>query len=190
MAAGRLITPVLTEVLRRRFWSYVLIAGPDECWLWTRSVFKDGYGQFRIGAWKIRTHRLAYIFTYGELSEDAPQVLHTCDVRRCCNPRHLRAGTHMDNMHDMVARNRQATGLRSGHYTTTTCTQRGERHGMAKLTDEDVLEMRRRFERGAIAADVARAWHVSHTLAPMIRDGKIWLHLIPPTKASPVRNAP
>ena len=33
-------------------------------------------------------------------------ILHDCDNRRCCNPEHLRAGTHLENSRDAQARGR------------------------------------------------------------------------------------
>lgn len=87
----------------QRFWSKVAIRGEDECWLWRASVLKsDGYGQFGSGK---RAHRVAFELSGGTY-ENGPLVLHTCDVRLCCNPAHLYAGTHARNMVDAVERGR------------------------------------------------------------------------------------
>lgn len=50
-------------------------------------------------------HRAAYFFTHGSIPEGL-QINHHCDVPACCNPRHLYAGTHAENMRDAVERNR------------------------------------------------------------------------------------
>lgn len=39
---------------------------------------------------------------------DGKQVMHSCNNPPCCNPEHLSAGTHRDNMKHMVASDRQA----------------------------------------------------------------------------------
>ena len=54
-------------------------------------------------------------------------VRHTCDNKLCINPDHLVLGTHNDNVQDRVNRNRSA---------------KGENNGRAKLTVEQVKEIR------------------------------------------------
>ena len=88
----------------KRFWSHVAIAGEDEHWLWTASVEGGGYGVVSIGGVLFQAHRIAYIITKGNTQLN---VLHTCDVRRCCNPAHLYAGTQEQNVNDMCARGRR-----------------------------------------------------------------------------------
>jgi hypothetical protein len=100
----------------QRFWSYVDRKGPDDCWPWTRSKDKTGYGHFGngIGGKVILAHRQAFLFAGGVVTKEKPYVLHSCDFRPCCNPAHLRAGTHKENMQDRNARGRTATGAKNG----------------------------------------------------------------------------
>lgn len=86
-----------------RFWSKVDRRGGHECWNWTAGTFAQGYGQFWWNGGPQKAHRMAFELTNGSIPEGT-FILHSCDNRLCCNPAHLRAGTHMDNMTDMTRR--------------------------------------------------------------------------------------
>ena len=75
------------------------------CWLWTGSMFQNGYGEATRGfiGKRIRAHRLAWILYRGTIP-DGVQVLHKCDVKHCVNPDHLYLGTSFDNAKDAVER--------------------------------------------------------------------------------------
>jgi hypothetical protein len=127
------------HVTQRRFWAKVDVRGPDDCWLWTGSTLKSGYGMLTVRRKGLLAHRVSWELHHGPIPVGEGYhgicVLHDCDVRNCVNPGHLFLGTHLDNMDDMRAkgRNRQP---------------RGESTAQAKLTEPKVLEIRRLYASG------------------------------------------
>ena len=71
----------------------------DGCLVWTGSTNQKGYGRFSINYKKVAVHRFSYETYVGEIPEDL-YVLHSCDVRACVLPSHLRLGTQKENMED------------------------------------------------------------------------------------------
>ena len=109
------------------------------CLEWQGYVGPNGYGQIGNGrvdgrAAVLTTHRAAWLVAYGPIP-DGLFVCHKCDNKKCCNADHLFLGTHRDNMQDMFRKGRRVAA-------------RGEESGQAKLTDEQVAEIRRRFVPG------------------------------------------
>ena len=112
------------------------VAPPNEngCHLWQGFVNRGGYGHFKYLGTTVKAHRYAA----GML--DFPpeiQTRHICNVPACVNPEHLTFGSHADNMRDKVEADRQAR-------------LRGVDHGNAKLTEGQVLEIRRRYAAGGV----------------------------------------
>lgn len=92
-------------------------------------------------------------------------VLHRCDNPCCVNPRHLFLGTIKDNHDDMDAKGRRFIAS-------------GGKHGMATLTDEQVIEMRRRYAAGGIQQRaLADEYGVTSGAVANIVNGKSWTHL-------------
>jgi hypothetical protein len=139
------------------------VAGPNECWLWTGRKNRDGYGVVRISGKKELAHRAAYRATFGDIPTGL-SVRHCCDNPPCCNPAHLRVGTHADNMQDKILRGRQ---------------MRGETHYAAKLTDDTVRTIRAEYVRGCRnfgGAALARRFGVSDMTISEVANRKIWRH--------------
>ena len=94
-----------------RIMSAIQIDDASGCWNWIRGLNTHGYGQIKI--WDkdkkkrrfIGAPRISYETFVGPIPEDM-QVLHTCDNRRCVNPKHLWLGTQAQNMSDMKAKGR------------------------------------------------------------------------------------
>lgn len=91
----------------RNFWTGVRKAGPDECWYW-KGATTGGYGVVS-GAF-LYAHQIAYKLTKGQIPAGLV-VMHTCDHRSCCNPRHLFLGTQQDNLIDMAQKGRSTARL-------------------------------------------------------------------------------
>ena len=142
------------------FWSRVDQCGQDECWEWQAYHDSNGYGWLSINNASYFAHRIAYFLTYQELTHTLCHTLcHTCDNPPCCNPMHLVEGSMKDNSHDMVLKGRSA---------------RGETHSRAKLTENDVRQIRSSTRTNA---EEAKRHGVSRPQISCIRSRKYWKHI-------------
>lgn len=99
-----------------RFWSKVAKGAEEACWPWLASAMdRYGHGQFTVRAGGVQhhfyAHRCAWEFTHGRVP-NGKNVLHRCDVGRCCNPAHLFLGSQDDNMKDAARKGRLPGGGR------------------------------------------------------------------------------
>lgn len=87
---------------------YIDMAGgdPTACWLWKGALNKkDGRPYFRLDGKSVPAYRIVYELVTGEKCGNL-YILHQCDTPNCCNPRHIRLGTHQENMTEMEQRDR------------------------------------------------------------------------------------
>jgi hypothetical protein len=156
--------PELSGKDKARFWSRVDKSGGDEaCWIWKTKRSDDKYGVFRVGDAYFLAHRLSFVLSGGTFG-NGPLVLHgPCNRRNCVNPSHLRSGDDAQNMADKKRDNTE---------------NNGERHGLSKLKDSDVIEIRERHSTGtATRLRLARDYGVTkQTISKIIRRQQ-WKHL-------------
>jgi len=107
---------------------------------------------------------MAWVITHGQTGGLC--VLHRCDNRLCCNPSHLFLGTRADNSADMAAKGRARPSF-----------LRGEAHGNAKLSEEDVREIRRAASCGATERGLSARFHVTPACIHQVVSRRAWRHI-------------
>lgn len=121
----------LTDKDVARFWSKVDRSG--DCWVWTSTITKGGYGVINVKQRALRVHRISYELAKGPIP-DGMFVCHACDNPPCVNPAHLWLGTNAENIKDMWAKGRGRYGhaARPGPKPKTTCHRGHSRYSTGK----------------------------------------------------------
>jgi hypothetical protein len=159
----------MTERELEKFYGHV---EEDEhgCHVWQGCIKDGGYGYVRQNNCTRLVHRAAYEHYKGEIPIGMV-VRHKCDNRACANPDHLILGTQAQNMRDMVDRGR--------HFSQTSPEKvvRGSRNGQAKLTEDQVREIRAREAKGVSAVSVAALYNVAAETIRSIWKREAWQHI-------------
>lgn len=133
----------------------------SECWEWSGSKNRFGYGMFRIKRDVVAAHRFSYhhfvdnTFPVRERNEQDEKIhiLHTCDNPSCVRPEHLFVGSDYDNCLD-----RDMKG----------------RHGTAKLNSDDVKEIRQLFQSGGYVKDISKLFNLTESNCYAVINNKHW----------------
>lgn len=133
------------------------------CYIWEGHYAGDGYGIIQCDGLKQYIHRL--IYNKFVCSDPIEVVMHTCDVKRCWNPEHLKGGTHNDNVQDKVTKGRHLIG-------NQLCN--------AKLYPEAVLEIR---SSSLSPSELGRKFNVSRATIHRVLDGRTWKHVVESTRS-------
>lgn len=89
-------------------------------------------------------------------------VCHKCDNKLCFKLGHLFVGTQSDNIKDMYRKGRQGAGSFLS----------GENHRMSKLTNNDVVEIRKMLKEGYSQEMIAKKFGVCQPHISDINTGK------------------
>lgn len=159
------LTPDQLTSLERRFWPKVDRSG--ECWLFTGTKNRKGYGTMAIGETRSIQATWAALLVHGRAVPAGKQVvMHLCDNPPCVNPDHLRVDTYSANRRDMVEKGRAPDWIGNA--------RRGENHPSARLTWDQVCEIRAKSAGGTAQWPLAREYGVSRSTIKFIVQQRIW----------------
>lgn len=113
------------------------------CWVWTRAKQSAGYGHFTLNGRWVLAHRWFYERERGAVP-NGMELDHLCRNRACCNPAHLEAVPHTENVR---------RGKNVGRPT------------LRKLTTQEREDIRRRHVAGESAYSLAKQFGVSTATA-------------------------
>ena len=138
---------------------FIDMRGVDECWPWCGSVggrATDPRPYFQASGRRTLAYRWVFELVNGIILKSEELILHSCDNGRmpigCCNPKHMRVGTHEDNNKDKALRSRGG------------------------LPAPVVRAIRRLLDRGETHADIADLYGVSRTTITAIANNVTHVH--------------
>lgn len=149
--------------LEKRFWAKVDRRGDNECWVWTGHRLPKGYGHFRVDGGLQKAHRVSYELHKGPIPE-GHVVCHSCDNPPCVNPAHLWSGTAVENNADRDKKGRHVRSV-------------GSKHGMATLTEEQVLQIRALAAAGHTRKTIGAQFGITRFHLHEILTRRTWKHI-------------
>lgn len=113
------MTTELDAKVVARFWSKVDQSG--DCWLWTGSKDKKGYGFLKVSGRTPRAHRVSFTIAFGPIPKGVLIDHYKCYNPSCVRPAHLRAATYQqNNANRSGATVKSKTGIRGVHWHKAT----------------------------------------------------------------------
>ena len=153
MATTEEAPPEHTHLLERVLAN--VMTNENGCWIWMAARTQGGYGALWLDGEVKYTHRVVGVLCLALDENSGQYVLHNCDTPACCNPNHLRLGSHQENMADASAKGRLSK----------------------KLTPTEVIEIRRLRAEGHTQQDLADRFGVSRMTIRQIERRETWRHL-------------
>jgi len=128
-------------------------------------ITSNGYGTIRVGQQAFGLHRFVAKLAHGN---PAPNqiAMHSCNHRPCINPEHLSWGTQSENLKYAVILGR--------HYVSGV---KGESCGRSKLSEAEVLAIRKSFSPKMNSVALAKKYNVSKSNIMSIVKRKSWKHI-------------
>lgn len=135
----------------------------EDCLIWPYATRDGDYGRLKVGDKQEYAHRLMCVLAHGSPPLATHEAAHSCGRGHegCVNPLHLRWDTRAGNAADRML-----------HGTENI----GERNGQAKLTEEQVREIRACAHRETQQRTADR-YGIARQTVSEIRRGRRWAHL-------------
>ena len=135
-----------------------MVIKKDGCWDWRGFIRPDGYTRVKFGSRKtsVGGHVVSWMIKHKRIIKKGECILHKCDNRKCCNPKHVYLGTHLENSIDMLNRNR---------------------HPLIKLNVGKVKNIKNLIAIGVPLTKIAKKFNVHWATINDIKYGKTWKHV-------------
>ena len=156
-ATPRDMRPVPT--MEERFHTKYSRGGSTQCWEWSGARHSFGYGLFLLNGKSSKASRVALMIATGSPAPEGKLACHRCDNPPCVNPKHLYWGSRQDNSDDAVSRGRIPLG---------------QDRVQARLTEDQVVEIRNRYAAGEGPTGIAREFNVTVPTIRSISLGLKW----------------
>lgn len=155
---------VFDERLVKEFWSNVFVPDSisedyDQCWLFVKG--KDKYPRFTVARVPLQAHRYSYSLVKNNKTfpKSSVFICHSCDNTYCVNPNHLFAGDARANVKDMIYKGRG-------------CLLKGEKHGRAVLSDEQIVKIKELIFSGKYTQkEIANMFNISRSHVGNLKTG-------------------
>lgn len=163
---------MIDDSLVKRFWSKVNKKTENECWEWIGTVRnkRSGYGHIRLTKQRKTVYASRLSLSIYEKLNDIPNsnilCCHKCDNPICVNPNHLFWGSHLNNVQDMIKKNRRVISC-----------SKGENNGFSKLKEDEIREIKKLINEGYNNKEIAKVYNVTHSNISSIKLNKTWKHL-------------
>lgn len=146
------------EWLEKQYNKMVIRKKGDECWDWRGFIRPDGYTRVKFGSRKasVGGHVASWMIQHERIIKKGESILHTCDNRKCTNPKHLYLGTRKQNSIDMVTR---------------------KRHSNIKLSVKKVKKIKKLLANEIKISDIAKLYNVNFATIFDIKHGRTWKHV-------------
>jgi hypothetical protein len=142
------------------------------CWIWKKQTDEFGYGKFQLRTeYKSKlAHRISMSLHLDRILLPSENVLHNCpggDNPACVNPAHLLIGSMADNNRDMINKGRFR---HHGGFPGVT-------NPAAKLSENQVRKIRKRFARGCSVSQLSRGFGICRKTIDQILQRITWGHV-------------
>jgi len=131
-----------------------------DCWIFPCG--RDVYGSLFSHGKAIRVHRLSYLLAHGAIGENE-DIIHTCGELRCINPAHLSAVNRTNRFRAVNEARHERKPIQRARPLS------------AKLSESDVIDIRRRAMSGEALTDIAREKGVPTSAVGLVVHSATWV---------------
>jgi len=134
-----------------------------KCISWPFGMHSTGYGQVNLDGVGRNASNAICRLANGDPPNGKPHAAHYCGNRACVNPNHIRWTTVKENSADSRSHGTLAKGERNGH---------------AKLTEREVVEIKKLIDAGTCSTrEIGEIYSISRQAIRDIASERSWKHV-------------